>query len=333
MEAINLEPLQEADIQWMMSAGKVIEIEADRLLLTEAKTVDTFNVLLAGKISYSVSGQGVKNMTCAIGELSPGGLFGEMFFIDDRPASVTLKTLEPSRILSISQQQLIKKIAVDGGFAVRFYHHLALTVSRKFRLLSDLLVRNKIIPGEALRKVWLAFAVLTDSDISWMVNNGKYQESQKGKVLITQGKAVENLYILLEGVLSIFISISAEGKTIEKEVAKSLKGEILGEMSFVEMGNASATVKVAEKSLLLAIPQRKLTAKIKEDAEFGARFYRAIAVIIVDRWRDRLIRLGFGSYQDEELIDEFLDEIDMEDLDKMAIAGIRFQWMLERLHN
>ena len=330
---MNLEPLQEADIQWTMSAGKVVEIESDRLLLTEGKTVNTLNVLLTGKIGYSVSWQGVKNMTCTIGELSPGGLFGEMSFIDDRPASVTIKTIETSQVLSLSQQQLKQKIAEDGGFAVRFYHHLALTVSRKLRLLSDLLVRNKIIPGEPLRKVWLVFTVLTDGDISWMVNNGKYQESKKGKVLITQGQPVENLYILLEGVLGIFIGISAEGKTIEKEVAKSLKGEILGEMSFVETGNASATVKVAEKSLLLAISQQKLAAKIKEDAEFGARFYRAIALVIVDRWRDRLIRLGFGSYQEEELIDEFLDEIDLEDLDKMAIAGIRFQWMLERLNN
>jgi bacteriocin-type transport-associated protein len=169
-----------------------------------------------------------------------------------------------------------------------------------------------------------------------MISSGVTTKAIPETILIQEGKPVEAVYILLDGKLGIFVTDTHDQIT-QKEIAKSVKGEIIGEMSFVETTNASATVKVVESSLLLALPQLTLAQKLQQDPGFKSRFYQAIAVVLVDRIRDRLFLRGFAqsNYTSHQLLEEDIqveDELDLDTLDNTAIASARFDWMIKRLN-
>jgi CRP-like cAMP-binding protein len=327
--------LNTTDLDWIIATGKQEEILLDKVLIQEGQPINSLYFLINGAFTVSVSEQGDTEVGKEIAKLSKGEIVGEMSFVDDNLPSATVKTLATSQVLSIPKWQLLAKLAQDVDFAARFYQTLSIKLSNRLRSLSDLLARSKIIPGQPLRKVLFVFAVLNDSDIDWLLAKGVKQKISSGKVLIFAGKPVEALYILLEGTLAVYVSTSVDGENLEREIAKLATGEIVGEMSFVETGQASATVKSFDNSLLLALPKLELAEKLQQDRGFAARFYRAITVVLVDRLRDRLIRRGFGrlAYDKDQLLAEdieYEDELDLNVLEHMALAGARFDWMLKR---
>ncbi|MCF4967004.1 cyclic nucleotide-binding domain-containing protein [Nostoc sp. CMAA1605] len=329
--------LGDRDIDWMLSVSKFIEYHTDEVLIQEGQAViNTVEILLAGALSVRVSPTGNIEDAVEIDRVAVGEIAESLSFIDHRPPSISCIALENSRVLSLPRLALIQKLEQDKAFAARFYQMLSLSLSKQLRRLTDFLAKTNVFPGEPLRKVLFVFAILNDSDIDWMISQGIRKQVNPGTMLIEEGKPVEALYILLDGKLGIFVS-TPQNELAQKEIAKSVKGEILGEMSFVENTNASATVKAAESSVLLALPQAILAAKLKQDTGFTARFYRAIAVVLTDRIRDRLFRRGFGklAYQLDELLSENIeveDEIDLDTLDNTALAGARFDWMIKRLN-
>ncbi|MBD2680628.1 MULTISPECIES: cyclic nucleotide-binding domain-containing protein [Nostoc] len=328
---------KESDINWMFSIGKCIEYSTNEIIIQEGQgIIDTVAILLEGALSICVSPTGNVKDLQQIDRVSLGEIVEALSFVDNRPPSSTVIALEPSQVLTLPKQLLLKKLEQDTEFAAHFYQTLSVLMSQQLRRLTDFLVKNKVVPGEALRKVLFVFAILNDGDIDWIISQGIKTKVNPGKVLIEAGKPVEALYILLDGKLGIFVT-TPHNETAEKEIAQSIKGEILGEMSFVEATTASATVKAAESSVLLALPQQKLAGKLKQDPGFTARFYRAIAVVLVDRIRDRLFRRGFGTlaYQLDQLLAEDIeveDELNLDTLDNTALAGARFDWMIKRFN-
>ncbi|MDZ7964549.1 MAG: cyclic nucleotide-binding domain-containing protein [Nostoc sp. DedSLP03] len=328
---------KESDIDWMFSVGRYKEHLPNQILIQEGEEIiDTVEILLEGALSICVSLTGNVKDAQEIDRVSPGEFVETLSFIDNRPPSTTFIALESSRILALPRELLLKKLEQDTEFAAHFYQIIAVLLSQQLRGLTDFLAKNKVVPGESLRKVLFVFAILNDSDIDWMISQGVRTKVNPGKVIIEEGKPVEALYILLDGKLGIFVS-TPQNQVAEKEIAQSVKGEILGEMSFVEATTASATVKAIESSILLALPQEKLAKQLKQNTGFTARFYRAIAVVLVDRIRDRLFRRGFGklAYQLDRLLAEDIeveDELNLDTLDNTALAGARFDWMIKRLN-
>ncbi|MEA5568470.1 cyclic nucleotide-binding domain-containing protein [Anabaena sp. UHCC 0399] len=333
----NFAAFRDSDIDWILSVSKFTEYHTGEVLIQEGEAVlNTVEILLAGALSICVSPTGNIEDAVEIDRVAAGEIAESLSFIDNRPPSSSFIALENSRVLSLPRLLLIKKLEQDTEFAANFYQMLSISLSQQLRRLTDFLTKNKVVPSEPLRKVLFVFAILNDSDIDWMISQGIRTQVNPGTMLIEEGKPVEALYILLDGKLGIFVTTS-QNELTQKEIAKSVKGEILGEMSFVETTTASATVKAAESSVLLALPQHILAEKLKQDTGFTARFYRAIAVILTDRIRDRLFRRGFGklAYQLDQLLSEDIeveDEIDLDTLDNTALAGARFDWMIKRLN-
>ncbi|MEH1944905.1 MAG: cyclic nucleotide-binding domain-containing protein [Nostoc sp.] len=333
----NFAAFKKSDINWMFSVGECREYRTGEIIIKEGQEIiDTVEILLEGSLSICVSPTGNIKDSQEIDRVSPGEFVEALSFVDNRPPSSTFIVLETSQILALPKQLLLQKLEHDTEFAANFYQLLSILMSQQLRRLTDFLAKNKVVPGEALRKVLFVFAILNDGDIDWMISQGIRTKVNPGKVLIEAGKPVEALYILLDGKLGIFVT-TLQNEATEKEIAQSIKGEILGEMSFVEATTASATVKAAESSVLLALPQHKLAEKLKQDPGFAARFYRAIAVVLVDRIRDRLFRRGFGTlaYQLDRFLAEDIeveDELNLDTLDNTALAGARFDWMIKRLN-
>jgi bacteriocin-type transport-associated protein len=258
-----------------------------------------------------------------------------MFLLDNDPALVSIAVTDNTEILAIPIPQLAAQLERDRNFSARFHNLLAINLSERLRKLSKAMAIRNINEGEPLRKVLLVFATLNDSDVAWMAANGISEKAATSSILIQQDQPVPAVYLLLDGTLGVYINIGNNGSVQEKELATRVKGDILGEMSFIDGGMASATVRALEHTWVLAIPQPKLAAKLAADGGFAGRFYRALAQIMFNRCQDLLIRANIShhtsttSYLSEDI--EIEDEIDFDVLDGTAIAGTRFEWMIQQL--
>ncbi|MFL6198851.1 MAG: cyclic nucleotide-binding domain-containing protein [Thermoanaerobaculia bacterium] len=180
-----------------------------------------------------------------------------------------------------------------------------------------------------MRKVLFLFGQLSDDDLEWMLRAGRKRTLREGDVLIWQGVPVDEVFILLEGRLAVWLKLR---RGEEREIARLQAGEIVGEMSFVDARPPSATVKAVEDSTVFGIAKAVLSAKLAADQGFAARFYRALAIFLSTTVRERHRALGYGSDQDLEGMEEDDgDELDGNVLDGIYLAGERFDRMVKRV--
>ena len=177
-----------------------------------------------------------------------------------------------------------------------------------------------------MRKALYILGQLTDSDIDWMIRVGKQHHASPGEVIVTQGEPIDEVFLVLDGWFSV-----TDRRLGSQELARLGSGEIVGEMSFVDSAPPSATVTALARSRVLGIPRQLLRDRLEEDEGFAARFYRALAIFLADRLRSTVSRLGYGEAGglDDEIIQE--DELDLEVLDRVHVAGAHFQTILDRL--
>lgn len=176
-----------------------------------------------------------------------------------------------------------------------------------------------------MRKVLIILSALADSDIEWLIANGCNRAVRAGTTLIEEERPISSVFVVLEGQLRV--SLAGAG---DREIARLGSGEIIGELSFLDSRPPSATVTAVESSVVLDVPRAALADKLEHDAEFAARFYRALGTFLATRLRQTQRRLGYGTAADDGPA-ESADEIDPMLLDQLALAGARFEWMLRRL--
>ena len=141
-----------------------------------------------------------------------------------------------------------------------------------------------------------------DQDLIWLARAGKVRALAKGEVLIREGQAIEDLFIVTDGAFEV----TAAGQRI----ASVQTGDILGEMSFVEKQPPSTSVSAVSAARVLAVPREALMAEFRRNEGFAARFYRAMAVFLSDRLR------AMTPGHDGNELDELL-------LDNLHVAGDR----------
>ncbi len=172
-----------------------------------------------------------------------------------------------------------------------------------------------------MRKALYFLGILNDSDIDWLIAAGHRREIAAEVNLIEEGVPTDSVFLVIHGQFSV--RTSALGA---RELARLMSGEMLGEMSFVDSAPPSATVRALERSFVLSIPCRRLTAKLAEDEGFAGRFYKALAALLAHRLRVTEAALS-GSNPSSD------GEMDAEALDEVAVAGARFDWIQKRLRS
>jgi CRP/FNR family transcriptional regulator, cyclic AMP receptor protein len=169
---------------------------------------------------------------------------------------------------------------------------------------------------------------LDDDDIDWMIGIGSRQEIPTHTKLIAEGQPISNLYLLLEGALSVFTNA-----TQGQEIAILSSGDVVGEMSFIDTRPPSATVIAKCNSIVLTISREQLDLKLRLDVAFAARFYRALAISLSSRLR---LRVAQFQAQGGALSAQQVQELPVNELDKSAqenatLAMTRLDWLLRRL--
>jgi bacteriocin-type transport-associated protein len=337
------------------------EMPAGTLLVRDGKAPKFLHILLDGCLSVTVSHasdnpltrayaamEGVETVSQEIARLTTGEVVGEIPLLGIRDIATTVKAVENSLVMLISQEQLAVKLQQDVGFAARFYRAIAILLSDRLQSLIDRFGRNNIGYSQPLRDVLFILGDLHDSDIDWMMSCGTQQKIAADTVLIREGGVVDALYILLNGKMSLSVSedrrnpltrafAAIEGnKILSRAIGRLSKGEMVGETSFIDSRLPATTVRTIEDSSVLSIPRQELAAKLQQDVGFASRFYRVIATLLSNRLQGMVGSLGYGKrvYSRGQSLDEMVeyeDELDLSVLDRMALAGKRFDWMQERL--
>lgn len=137
------------------------------------------------------------------------------------------------------------------------------------------------------------FTGLENEDLDWILSQACEQKYMAHIDIINEGEVPEALYIVLQGLLEI--KSSSSGATL------SLlgPGEIVGEMTLLEMITASETVSTIEPSILLAIPREQIFEKLRDDTAFAARFFKSLAIQIARRLRESNGKLGLELSKEE----------------------------------
>ncbi len=172
-----------------------------------------------------------------------------------------------------------------------------------------------------MRKVLYLFGQLDDQDIEWMASTGIRLKLKQDAVLISEGKPITSMYILLEGAMQA----ATEDYGV---IAELSPGEVIGEISFVDSAPPTATVSAIEDCVLLELSRDVIEQRIGELPVFGRNFYKALAIFLADRMRGTVKRMGFGEEGDLQTINVMEDELDDSVLDTVSNAGARFDRML-----
>lgn len=173
-----------------------------------------------------------------------------------------------------------------------------------------------------MRKVLYILGQLNDEDAEWLARTGRIRTCKEGEVLINEGVATQDLYFVLDG--EVGVQVKGAG-----EVARLGRGELVGEMSFVDSSPASATILAHGGARVLAVEKAAIDARLRRDNGFAGRFYKAIAIFLADRLRSTMGRMRSteGLHRDEIMDDELDESI----LDQISVAGSRFEHMLSIL--
>jgi CRP/FNR family transcriptional regulator, cyclic AMP receptor protein len=176
-----------------------------------------------------------------------------------------------------------------------------------------------------MRKVLYLMGILSDTDVQWMADTGRKKVFPAGAVLIQQGAPVEQLYILVDGRLSVEIGNSVQ-------IATLMAGEVIGEISFVDSRAPLASVVAQVPSIVISIEKSILKKKLESDSQFGSRFYHAVALFLADRLRSTTGRLGYkGPKDDTDEIAEDPDELDMDFMQTVSMANVRFDMLIRNI--
>ena len=127
-------------------------------------------------------------------------------------------------------------------------------------------------------------------------------EADAQAAITQEGVRLDALYLVLRGLAEVTVA-SGGGRRL----ATLGPGELIGEVSLLEDRPASATVKAVEPTLLLAIPHQVLAAKLVAEPSFAARWYRAFALILAQRLRQRVTALTQQLERDEAPEDPYAD--------------------------
>lgn len=177
-----------------------------------------------------------------------------------------------------------------------------------------------------MKKVLFLFGELTDLDIDWLIAHGKTEQVREGTVLIQEGKAIDALYIVLEGQFGVSVTGRSGG-----DFSRMSAGDILGEISFVDSRPPTTTVRAATNSLVFTISRQVLGAKLRQDLGFGSRFHRALAVFLAHRLRVLTLKFAQGPGAAGSPETEAAGELDSDVLAGIYMGGRRFERMVKQL--
>jgi len=141
-------------------------------------------------------------------------------------------------------------------------------------------------------------AGLSDRSLVTLATYGQYQQSPPETPIITEGESQDRFYVVVSGKLAI--SAMAGGREVPLSIAEA--GECIGEVSLLEPGAASASVRVLEESVLWSMNLDDLRRYLSEHAGGGGALLMGMAQCLSQRIRQTNQLIGFHHAQPVETL-------------------------------
>ena len=136
-----------------------------------------------------------------------------------------------------------------------------------------------VIPILALAEI---FDSLTDTQLQLVAAICEPAIYSKGEILIQENESTDEMYVIGEGAVEILVNpgfVSATQQEMESVVVAELRpGQVFGEVSLVDQGIRSATVRVSrDKTYVLRISRERLMFLCNTYPELGYKVMKNLA--------------------------------------------------------
>jgi signal transduction histidine kinase len=128
--------LTEEDLERLYQMAETVSIPAGQLVLREGDQGDSLFVVLTGELEVTKR-QGSQDVLLAL--YKPGQFFGEMALLEQAPRSASVRTLQESRLLVISQVAFQTLLSCSPSAPLKILH----TVTSRLRSTESALIQNE----------------------------------------------------------------------------------------------------------------------------------------------------------------------------------------------
>jgi CRP-like cAMP-binding protein len=134
-----------------------------------------------------------------------------------------------------------------------------------------------------LKRVEL-FNGLSDDELERIAEISHQQTFQEGDIIASQGDPGTEFFIITEGLVEILVKSGSNQKTI----VNLGTGQSVGEMSLIDQGPRSATVRaIANPTIVQVIGEEEFTNLCQQDSHIGYIVMRNIAADLSFKLRQR----------------------------------------------
>ncbi len=134
-------------------------------------------------------------------------------------------------------------------------------------------------------KTSILLANLTEAQIDKLTSMIVERTFYKNEIIFRENDSAENIYILAEGKVCIERRHVPHRHLLPKQILTVKKGQVFGEMAFIEKRPRSATARAKSNCHLAALPITALAALMESDTQLGFILMSNIAHILSKRLR------------------------------------------------
>ncbi|MCW8924829.1 MAG: cyclic nucleotide-binding domain-containing protein [Xanthomonadales bacterium] len=125
--------LPETEVQQLLEAGVVETHPAGSVILNERDQLHSLYIVLEGRTEAFLPETQERISTVRLGDLAPGQCFAEYAFIDQQPASASIRALTDARVLCIEFEALRTLLEAKPAVASILYSNLASILVKRLR--------------------------------------------------------------------------------------------------------------------------------------------------------------------------------------------------------
>lgn len=115
---------------------------------------------------------------------------------------------------------------------------------------------------------------LSSDAMAWITAHAQKRAVPVQGILVKEGAKPRDIFFVAAGAFEVKVATDTGS---QQKISQLGPGAVIGEMSWLDGGPASATIEAVEPSEVLAIDGTLLDQKITADPVFGSSFYRALA--------------------------------------------------------
>lgn len=316
-------------VEALKGLATAVQFDEQTILIREGELSGAIYILTAGSAQVETLNASGEHLVLGQGER--GAMFGEMSWIERRPAVATVRAAAGSSMLQVSTSALDQFCQRSPTLAAELFRLIGTKLSMQIQEQNAWIHRFNASLQESLRKVFVLFAALNEQDVDWLRQIGRLQRLADGARLIDAGDPVPALYLVLAGEARIMV----HSNNNLQEVGTSRRGEMLGEMSLLNpnLSVASATVISNGGLELLRLEKTELISALEAAPQRAARFWCALARMLSQRSRDQLLERGLAEASRQAELQSDPDELELTELAAISTAGSRFDWLCRQLQN